>query len=64
MKGLIEKGDTFYATVKLGPHSKDLLGNECAGKKIGPFVATRVLGAKVEAGGRQFVYQDFMIIKQ
>jgi len=64
MKGLIKQGETFYATVKTGPYSKDLLGNECAGRKLGPFVATKIFLAKVEAGFREFSFQNFMITKQ
>ena len=66
MKGTLVKGGTFFATVRLGPHSKDLFGNECAGKKIGPIVAKWVTLQAV-AGLRPEVtysYHDFIITEQ
>ena len=60
----IKAGNKFFATVKKGNHSKDLEGNECAGKKIGPFIATVIRTNKVEAGWRHFVYQDWALTRE
>lgn len=58
-------GDKFYAIVKRGQHSKTLEGIEAAGRKIGPFTATKVTKNQIEARDtgfvRQFLFRDFDI---
>lgn len=37
----ITVGDVFYATVRLGLHSKTIFGKQLAGCRLGPFTATK-----------------------
>ena len=58
----VKKGQEFYATVRKGPHSRTLGGEETAGRKIGPFTASRdstSMGA--ETKDRFFCTNDFII---
>jgi len=41
MKTKVKIGQLFYAVVRKGPHSKTLEGVEAAGRRIGPFTASR-----------------------
>ena len=64
MKIKISKGESFYATIRKGPHSITLGGEEAAGRKVGPFVASQdstALG--VDAGDIHFNQMDFKIEK-
>ena len=45
---ILKKGDKFMAIIKKGIHSKTLLGEEKAGTRRGPFLATKVRPDVVE----------------
>jgi len=60
----IKAGQEFYAVVRKGPHSVTLEGKEGAGRRIGPFRASRdSTSLGVEAGSRFFCPNDFEIIE-
>ena len=64
MKVKIKKGESFYATIRKGPHSITLGGEQAAGRKIGPFIASQdstALG--VDSGDIHFNQMDFKIEK-
>ena len=54
-------GYSFYAVIRRGERSKNWMGDEMAGKKLGPFQATRETNLNVQAGGRVFLLTDFDI---
>jgi len=58
----VKAGQRFYATVRGGPHSRTLDGKEVAGRKIGPFTATREsTSLGVQTGFRFLSKSDFCI---
>ncbi len=64
MKVKIKEGESFIATIRRGPHSVTLGGEQAAGRKIGPFVASEdstALG--VDSGDIHFNQMDFKIEK-
>ena len=64
MKVKIKKGQPFYATIRKGPHSCTLGGEQAAGRTIGPFIASQDSTARgVDAGDIHFNQMDFKIEK-
>jgi len=58
----VKAGQEFYAVVRKGPQSRTLEGVEGAGKRIGPFRATRdSTSLGVVAGSRFFCPHSFRI---
>jgi len=58
----VKAGQEFYAVVRKGPHSVTLEGVEGAGRRIGPFRATRdSTSLGVQAGSRFFGTHFFEI---
>ena len=62
MKNKIKPGDKFIAVIREG--FKTLGGVEAAGRKLGPFTATKTAKIRVYVGSRHFNYTDFEIVKQ
>ena len=59
----VKAGQEFYAVVRKGPHSCTLEGVEGAGKRTGPFRATRdSTSLGVAAGDRFFCPDSFDIV--
>lgn len=52
-------GEPFIAIVKKGKHSKTLLGEEGAGRELGPFIATKLTMADVSSKCSIFRVRDF-----
>ncbi len=64
MKVKVKKGEVFYATIRRGPHSITLGGEEATGRTIGPFVASRdSTSLGVDCGDIHFNRIDFKIEK-
>lgn len=59
----LKEEQVFIATIRKGPRSLTLGGQEGAGKKLGPFVAKRITTIGVDTGSRFFSYADFFIDK-
>ena len=60
----IKKGEVFYATVRIGLRSLTLEGKEGAGRRIGPFTASRDNNSlATETENRFFAHRDFKIEK-
>lgn len=58
----VKAGQEFYATILKGPHSRTLEGVEGAGRRIGPFRATRdSTSLGIAAGDRFFCPHSFKI---
>ena len=58
----IKAGQEFYAVVRKGPRSRTLAGVEGAGRRLGPFRATRdSTSLGVQAGSRFFCSHGFQI---
>ena len=51
----------FMATLRKSDRSKDLFGNECAGKKIGPFVECGKMTGYITAFDRTFQLTEWTI---
>ncbi len=64
MKVKVKKGEIFYATIRRGPHSITLGGEEAAGRTIGPIVASRnSTSLGVSSGDIHFNQIDFKVEK-
>jgi len=58
----VKQGEQFFAIVRKGVYSKTLAGEEGAGKRIGPFVASGdSTSVGVRAGSRFFRSDHFSI---
>ncbi len=47
------------AIVKAGKHSKDIFGNDGAGKKLGPFVVKKKLDRQLNTIDKEFYNREF-----
>ncbi len=51
----------FLATLRKTDHSKDIFGNECAGKEIGPFIVHGKMTGYITTIDRTFLLTDWSI---
>jgi hypothetical protein len=69
-KDEIKIGDTFNVVLRKGIYLKTLGSKgisdskEAAGRKLGPFIATKVTAQAVEAGDRIFTFANWTVQKQ